>query len=127
MCHVAKAGGRHFVAPEWWCVSRAGVKTSRHEHDLGVKILNNGHDDCSEGGQVLCIPHGWIQATRPGNVNVEADSVLGAALGWTSSAREKVPVVMTMDGHVQHARIIIENLLGTISMMDILKIKNLLL
>jgi hypothetical protein len=121
VCHVAEAGGRHFVPSKRWSVSRAGVKASRYKHDLRVKILYNGHDDCSEGGQVLGIPHGWTQATRPGNVDVKADSVFCATLRWTASSRKKVAVVMTVDGNVQHTWVIVENLLSAIAVMDVLK------
>lgn len=37
-----------------------------------------------------------------------------------TSAREKMTVIVTMDGNVQDVRIFIEDLLGSITVMDVL-------
>ena len=41
---------------------------------------SNGHNNTSESSQVLCIPHWWLQATREGNVDVEAIPITFAHL-----------------------------------------------
>lgn len=44
-------------------------------------------------------------------------------LQGVTGAREKMAVVVTMNGNVQDARVVVEDLLRSITVMDVLKIK----
>lgn len=102
-------------------MSDRGVETGGHDHDLWVELLGDGHYDSAKSGEVLGITDWGIEASGPSNVDVVAKTFAGAALSRTARAGEKVALVMPVDGKVQNSGVVVEHLLGAVSMVDVLE------
>ena len=55
MCHVSIALRRDMAAAE--LIAMCCVEARRDDHQVGIKLLGNGHDNLLERSQVLPIPH----------------------------------------------------------------------
>lgn len=82
--------------------------------------LGNGHDDGPEGGEVLRVAERRVGAAAPRHVDIEPEPGARAALGGGAGAREEVPVVVPVDAHVEHVRVLVEYLLRAVSVVYIL-------
>ena len=61
-----------------------------------------------------------VLASREGDIDIEAKASSWTYLLRTTSTGKEGPIVIAMDGDVQHTRVVIENVLGSIPMMDVL-------
>ncbi|MPC22843.1 hypothetical protein E2C01_015870 [Portunus trituberculatus] len=82
---------------------------------------------------VLCITHWGLQATREGNVDIEAISITFphlpeikpvAYLSGCSSTGEKAPVIIAVHGDIEDVTVIIEHGLCAIAVMNVLLYKD---
>lgn len=107
--------------------------------------MSNGHNQSAECRHVFSVSQRRIQPARPGNVDIEADSFVSSALlekCWLaglvteqeaaktttdlhriSSSREKLTIVVTMDGNVENVRVFVKNLLRAIAVVNVLGTK----
>ena len=78
------------------------------------------HDDVSESGDILRVPHRRTQITLPGDVDGEAETSVAATFVRSAGAGEKVSIVISMQGNVEDIWIVVKGLLRPISVVDIL-------
>lgn len=83
--------------------------------------LSDRHNDRSESGEIFGVAERRIGSGRPGDVDVEAETRAGTALGDRARAREEVPVVVAVDADVEHVRILVEDLLRAVAVVDVLR------
>lgn len=82
--------------------------------------LGYGHDDAPERSEVLCVCERGLRAAAPRHVHVEAESGAGAAFARGAGAREEVAVVVSVYAHVQHMRVLVEDLLRAVAVVHVL-------
>lgn len=102
-------------------MASSSIKASRNKDNLWVEVARYGHHDGSESCDVFSITHGGIQCTRPSNVDVEPCAIVNTNLLRIASTGEEVAVIVSMEGDVQDMRVIVEYLLKSVAMVDILK------
>ena len=61
-----------------------------------------------------------VLAAREGNIHIKPKSCPRTNLFRTPSARKEGPIVIAMNRDVQYTRVVIEDVLGPIPMMNIL-------
>ena len=60
---VGEARGADGVAADGVLVPARRVEARAHEHKVGVELARDRHDDGAEGGEVLGVPHGRLEAS----------------------------------------------------------------
>ena len=105
---VGEAGGTHVVSSDRMLMTSSSVKPRRHQDEVRVEVPGDGHHHGPEGGEVLGVPHGRVEAPGPGDVDVGPEAEAGAALDAGPGARVEVPVVVSVDADVEHSRVFVE-------------------
>ena len=99
-------------------MSNSRVKSSRDEYNVRVKTVANRQDYSSKRRQVLSISHRLGQPARPGNIDVVAQARPIATFYGAARARVKIPMVMTMQWNVENVGVVVERVLGAVSMVN---------
>jgi hypothetical protein len=97
----------------------AGVEATRDEHELRAKGLGDRHDYRAKCGQVLGVAHRRLELAVEGYVDVLAKTGVLAALVDGARARKKVTIVVSVQGHVEYARIVVGHLLGAVAVVHV--------
>lgn len=82
------------------------------------------HYKSAERSKILSITHGWVEPSGPSHIHIETHTILSATLRGTSSTREEIAIIMSMDREIEDSGIIIKHLLCPIPMVYVLQYIN---
>ena len=108
---VGEAGWTDLVSSYRMLVTPCCVKAGGHHDEVRVEVPSDGHHHGPEGGEILSVSHGGLQAPGPGNVDIGAESKPGPTLHTGPGAGVEVPVVVSMDADVEDAGVFVESFL----------------
>lgn len=120
---MPEASRRYDVTAKRSRVPHRSIKAGGHQHNVGRELPRDRHHDGSESRQVFGVAQGRTEPAGPRDVHVVAETRVGSTLRRSAGAGEEVSVVVPVDGQIQNARIVVEDLLGSVAVVDVLKTK----